>query len=329
MTGRFTIPSWVQEHLIQYQPGTEEGRVALARIRKGLARFNDPDPEVSIVIPAYNEEGELLRALSSLASQQTERRVELLVINNNSSDRTQDILDACGVSSIFEPRQGISYTRQTGLENAKGRFYLSADADSVYPPSWVEAYVAALEDPKTICAYGRYSFLPSPQSQRFWLAVHEIAAETWFNFRRRNRDYLNVMGFNFAFRRKDGLKVGGFNTSRQRWQDGWMAMQLGKHGRIALLESESARVWTSDRRLIADGNLRKAFWRRLRTHSAKLRRYLRDDAKVDASGGGSSADPAQNGADLNPHAGLPQSSNKPQKPEPPSLGSMTSKNPLR
>ncbi len=284
MTGRFTIPSWVRQHLVAYQPDTEAGKQVLVRIRQGLARFQDPEPEVSIVIPAFNEEEELLRALSSLAAQQTNRRVQLLVINNNSSDRTQEILDACGVRSIFEGRQGISFTRQTGLENARGRFYLSADADSVYPPDWVEAYVTALQNPEITCAYGRYSFLPSPKSKRYWLAVHEIAAETWFNFRRRNRDYLNVMGFNFAFRREDGLNVGGFNTSRQRWQDGWMAMQLGKSGRIELLETESARVWTSDRRLIADGNLRKAFWRRLRTHSAKLRRYLRDDASQRTSG---------------------------------------------
>jgi glycosyltransferase involved in cell wall biosynthesis len=278
----------------------------LERIRQGLARFQAADPEVSIVIPAYNEENELLRALSSLSQQETQRRVELLVINNNSSDSTQEILDACGVRSIFEPRQGISFTRQTGLESAKGRYYLSADADSVYPPGWVDAYVNALEDPGTTCAYGRYSFLPSPQSKRFWLAIHEIAAESWFHFRRRNRDYLNVMGFNFAFRRKDGLDVGGFNIARQRWQDGWMAMQLGKRGKIALLLTESTRVWTSDRRLIADGNLRKAFWRRLRMHSAKLRRYLRDDAKQPpdaamSSNGESSSQQAQQNAHSKNH----------------------------
>jgi glycosyltransferase involved in cell wall biosynthesis len=279
MMKRFGIPTWLSQHCVGYHPDSPEGNAVLDRVRDGLARFQADDPEVTIAIPVFNEEANLVQTLSSLAALETNLRVQLLVVNNNSTDRTQEILDRCGVKSYFESRQGISYARQTALEHAKGTYYLSADADSIYPATWVDTFVTALKDPTVHCVYGRYSFIPSKKSSRFWLALYELTAESFFLFRRQKRDYLNVMGFNFAFRRTDGLAVGGFNISRQRWQDGWMALQLGKRGTIKLDRSWRSRVWTSDRRLIADGNLRMAFFRRFRTHSAKLRRYLRDDAR--------------------------------------------------
>jgi glycosyltransferase involved in cell wall biosynthesis len=271
---RFTYPDWVHKHDIRCLPGDKTYPGQVSRIKKGLEQFKTDDPEVSIVIPVYNEEDVILSMLSSLADIQTKYRTELLVVNNNSTDQTRKILDDCGVYTLDEKKQGISYSRQTGLDNAKGKFYLSADADSIYPISWVESLVEELKADNITCVYGRYSFIPSTDSGRFGLGIYELFAETIFTLRRKNKDYLNVMGFNFAFRRKDGYKVGGFNTDRQRWQDGWMAMQLEKLGKIKLIKKDEARVWTSDRRLIQDGSLTKAFWRRIMVHSGKLKAYM-------------------------------------------------------
>ncbi|HRI26592.1 MAG TPA: hypothetical protein PK715_00920, partial [Chitinophagales bacterium] len=79
------------------------------------------------------------------------------------------------------------------------------------------------------------------------------------------------MGFNFAYRRTDGLQVGGFkhNLNRkvtQRSEDGWMALELSRLGKVRLVSAQS-RVWTSDRRLLDDGSLFKAF-------VARVKRYL-------------------------------------------------------
>lgn len=274
MGSRFSVPSWVRENQLRYEPESASGRAQIDAIRERLRRFSDPDPEVSIVIPAYNEEKDLLSTLSTLSRQETTRRVELLVVNNNSRDRTQEILDACGVRSFFEPRQGISFTRQTGLEQARGRFYINADADSLYPPGWVEAHVNTLSETGVRCSYGRHSFVPEPGQSRVGLALYEIVAETYFAFRRlRKREYLNVLGFNFGIYRQDALDVGGFNINRQRWQDGWMAMQMLRLGRLSQVKVEGGRVWTSDRRLRADGTLSQAFRRRLRLHVTKLLEY--------------------------------------------------------
>ena len=276
---RFSTPAWVSKHNFEYTDYTKLPAELIPGLRKKLSRFNAENPVVSIVIPAYNEELNLLKTLSSLADLETEYPTELLVINNNSKDRTQDILDACGVKTVFEGRQGISLARQTGLETAKGTYMLNADADSIYPKGWINAYTDHLaKNPSTTCVYGRYSFIPS-NGGRFSLGLYEILAENLFSLRRRNKDFLNVMGFNFAFRRADGLKVGGFNTTRPRWSDGWMAMTLMELGKIHLVTSDAARVWTSDRRLMHDGGLGQAFVNRVKKELKNIPHYFRSSGQ--------------------------------------------------
>jgi glycosyltransferase involved in cell wall biosynthesis len=252
----------------------------MSGIKERLEKFRCDNPEISIVIPSYNEESNLLRTLSSLSRIETDYKVELIVSNNNSTDRTQDIIDACGVKSVFAREQGISYARQTGLEAAKGQYILNADSDSIYPPFWVNTLVKPLmEFSEVSCAYGTYSFIPSPGNSRFSLGCYEMVAESFFRFKKKQRECVNVMGFNFAFKKEDGLKIGGFdhNLNRKvtgRSEDGWMAFQLLRVGKLFQVMDSRARVWTSDRRLMEDGSLGKAFQNRARKELRRLSLYF-------------------------------------------------------
>ncbi|NUN09282.1 MAG: glycosyltransferase family 2 protein [Ignavibacteriaceae bacterium] len=274
MKNRFSSPDWLQKHLdIPDTPFTiSESR--FEEIRNKMKKFTAEDPEVSVMIPCWNEEPNIVRTISTFSEQTTQRRTEIVFVNNNSTDRTAELLDKCGAVSIFVEKQGISFARQAGLERAKGKYHLCADADSFYPPDWIETMVKALEDDSVTCAYGRYSFIPPEGTSRFALGVHEIIAESLFTLRNRRRQYLNVGGANFGFRTADGKKVGGFNTTRPKWSDGWMAMTLADIGKIQLVKSNSARVWTSARRLMADGSLGKAFVRRVKKEIGRLYEYV-------------------------------------------------------
>ncbi len=288
---KLTVPDWVKQHDIDfttfnYQPnnarplkGTEASKIGL--IRLGLQRFKNPaNPEVSIVIPAYNEEQDLLRTLSSLAKIETSYVTELIVANNKSTDRTQAILDLCGVTSVYEINQGISYARQAGLEKARGKYILNADCDTIYPTTWVDAMVEPLKDTSIACVYGSYAFIPSPGVSRAALMLHETGSLAIIKMRSRNQDFVNVMGFNHAFRKTDAMEVGGFehNLRRsvtERSEDGWMGYLLSKLGRIKRVGSIEARVWTSDRRLIEAGSLSKAFALRFKKYIGRLGGYMR------------------------------------------------------
>jgi glycosyltransferase involved in cell wall biosynthesis len=269
MLNKFKTPAWVISHNFSYKDFDSVDPSIVDRIRSGMAKFNQEEPEVSIVIPAYNEEKNILHTLSSISEIVTKYKTEVIVVNNNSTDKTQQILDACGVKSFFEPKQGISFTRQTGLNHARGKYILNADADSIYPSEWVDIYVEALKDPTVSCVYGPYSFIPE-YSSRFTLANYEIITEFIISLRRFHKEFLNVLGFNFAFRKSDALEIGGFNTNRQRWQDGWMALMLMKEGKLKHISSDSARVWTSDRRIQYDGGMIKGSLFRFKR---ELKRY--------------------------------------------------------
>lgn len=91
--------------------------------------------KISIVVPAFNEE-KLIE--ESLRSMQRAARVfadlkwesELIVCNNNSTDRTAELAAACGARVVFEPVNQIARARNTGAQAADGDWLIFVDADS-------------------------------------------------------------------------------------------------------------------------------------------------------------------------------------------------------
>src|SRR6266545_6169529 len=90
---------------------------------------------VSVVIPAFNEErliGETLRHVQSSMTAFSRRNweTELIVCNNNSTDRTAEIAQAAGATVVFEPVNQIARARNRGVEGASGDWLIFVDADS-------------------------------------------------------------------------------------------------------------------------------------------------------------------------------------------------------
>lgn len=102
---------------------------------KDLRGDLDMDPDISIVIPAYNEEKFVLQLLDSISKQKTNRAVEVIMEINDSSDRTAEICRKCGVVVDEYQREEnyppVAYARQRGLEKARGKVVVSIDADMV------------------------------------------------------------------------------------------------------------------------------------------------------------------------------------------------------
>jgi glycosyltransferase involved in cell wall biosynthesis len=286
----FALPSWMKSHRYTNKKFTDLTPDEINDLKMRIAKFQDQSPEVSVIIPAWNEENNIYRALSSLASSKTKRKVEIVVINNNSTDQTQEVLETLGVRNYFQPIQGIPFTRQMGLENARGKYHLCADSDSFYPPNWIDLMVKPMEDdPKIVGVYGRYAFLPITGNDRFLLWFYERVTGVLVWIRKSKREYINVLGFNMGFITAVGLNNGGFKVTNVRKfdnalgseyfvdeaEDGRMAINLKKMGNLMLVRSNKARVFTSSRRLIAEGGLLKSFTNRLKMHSRRISEYVK------------------------------------------------------
>ncbi len=93
--------------------------------------------KISVVIPAYNEEKYIKKALSSVMNQSVEAD-EIIVINNNSKDRTKEIALNLGVKVIDEKVQGMTPARNRGFNEAKYDVIARIDADVIVPTDWIK-----------------------------------------------------------------------------------------------------------------------------------------------------------------------------------------------
>lgn len=278
----FSLPNWVKKHTYVNKTYDLLRDEELETLRNKLAKFAPEQPDVSVVIPAWNEENNIFRTLSSLAANITNLRVEIIVINNNSTDRTQALLDSLGVKSHFQADQGISFARQLGLLKARGTYHLCADSDTLYPPFWIDSMVKPLMENKAIVGvYGRYSFIPQKgKYSRLPYRIYEAFTGLLIRKRRRNQEFMNVLGFNMGFVTNLARETNGFQVNNARLfdnikdtnnyteesEDGRMAQQLLTKGKLKLVTSTKARVYTSARRLEAEGGLLRSCINRLRKH---------------------------------------------------------------
>src|SRR5947199_10327932 len=105
---------------------------------------------VSIVVPAFNEEKLLAQSLGAMrtASAAFTKRgweVELIVCDNNSTDRTAAIAREAGASVVFEPLNQISRARNAGAAQARGDWIVFVDADSWPTPELFDDAAQAIE----------------------------------------------------------------------------------------------------------------------------------------------------------------------------------------
>jgi glycosyltransferase involved in cell wall biosynthesis len=228
----------------------QETRQAYPELLKGY-------PDVTVVIPAYNEEKTIVRTLNSMCQNKTSYSVEIIVVNNNSRDNTANLVEKCGVKCVLETKQGIMHARNCGLAHARGRYIINADADTIYPNNWIQALIDPLENnSKTAVSYGRYSFLPEKNTTRLTYFLYESVADISRRINKYFKDEaVNVYGCCSAFHKEHALQVDGYSHPPGATEDGYLALKIRNKGFGKLFYAKRALVWTTDRRIHIDGGL--------------------------------------------------------------------------
>ena len=127
--------------------------------------------KVSVVVPAFNEERLLAGSLAAIrAAMAVFEQSELIVCDNNSTDRTAEIARAAGAEVVFEPVNQIARARNRGAAAASGEWLVFVDADS-YPA--VELFKQVMETINTGRCLAGGATVVLPTSDRFvraWVA---------------------------------------------------------------------------------------------------------------------------------------------------------------
>lgn len=114
--------------------------------------------KVSIIIPAYNAERTIKRCLDSILLQ-SYTDFEALVVNNNSTDKTSEILKQYSLKdsriiSLFEQNKGVGYARNNALDHAKGDLVTFIDSDDYVDANFLDVLVNQLKGKSSISVCG-------------------------------------------------------------------------------------------------------------------------------------------------------------------------------
>jgi glycosyltransferase involved in cell wall biosynthesis len=202
---------------------------------------------VSVVVPAYNEEDTIGSCLDAILGQ-TAAADEIIVVDNDSTDGTAAVLRAYGdrIISLHEPRRGVYYARNTGLDAATGDLIARIDADTRLPTRWIEQIHELFIDPKVEAVTGPARYYDVELSRLVsWLDLLLRAA--WARSTRQRLDW--IYGANMAVRARAWRGVrGSLCEDRRIHEDVDLGIHLF-HAGYQVIFAPTLAAYTSSRRI--------------------------------------------------------------------------------
>lgn len=120
-------------------------------------------PTFSIVIPCYNEASFIGDTLRSLQHQRTTASFEIIVVDNNCTDKTVAIAKKHGARIVTEKKPGATAARQAGTVAAEGEIVVSTDADTTFSRDWLETiYKDFTQHPEVVSVCGPCQYVDGP-----------------------------------------------------------------------------------------------------------------------------------------------------------------------
>ncbi len=184
--------------------------------------------DFSVVIPVLNEEENLPPFLESIKKLDYPKdKYEVLIVDNGSTDKSVEIVEKYGFKVIHEPKKGITFARQRGLEESKGTYYITTDADARVPENWLKVAKADFDaDPEVVGVTGP-SF--AYDSNVF---VNDVIGYAGYYLARIPREN-SLMGCNMAMKTKETLACGGFLLKNYKfYEDSIITTRISKYGKI-------------------------------------------------------------------------------------------------
>ena len=242
-------------------------RLARARADRARGRARDLHeavsyrPGVSVVVPAYNEAAGIAATLHSLVATRYPGEVEVIVVDDGSTDDTALIaadLDLPQVTVLQQPNSGKPTALNTGIAYSRHEILILVDGDTVFGPHTIERLVAPFADPDVGAVSGNTKVGNTRGILGGWQHIEYVIG---FNLDRRLYDVLECMptvpGAIGAFRWDAIAGVGGVSSDTLA-EDTDLTMAVCRIGWRVVYE-QSARAWTE-----APSSLRQLWRQRYR-----------------------------------------------------------------
>lgn len=228
-----------------------EGNRVLINATNGATSFVCM-PKITVIIPTFNRERYVQRAIDSVLNQSF-KDYELVVVDDGSTDNTRPALQHYGtrIRYIYQTNQGVSAARNTGIEAATGEWVAFLDSDDEWMTDYLACQMERADADSTICM----------QSTDAWVVELEGERHRYFDNNRsrlefNGRDYLlKTEPFSFILQhqpwqlgstivRRTALRTaGGFDVSLTLSEDLDLMARVGLHGSFGLIRRELVNVY--------------------------------------------------------------------------------------
>ena len=166
------------------------------------------DNLISIIVPIYNTEKYLVRCLDSLINQ-TYKNIEILCINDGSTDNSLNILNEYATKDkriivINQTNSGAATARNNGLDNATGQFLMFCDSDDYYEPDMCQKMINAILSYNVDlvmcdCKYIKEEYFTTTRTQKD-IKYHNLKLIGFHSINKNNYDIINVILWNKIFK---------------------------------------------------------------------------------------------------------------------------------
>ena len=217
-------------------------------------------PFISIILPVYNRQHKIAKAIQSVLDQ-TYEYFELIIVNDASTDQTESV-----IRSFYDDRiryfthdrtKGASAARNTGINLAKGEWIAFHDSDDEWMPEKLEKQVEIVNrfgsikpSPVIYTGFYRYNrdgireYIPSKSiTKKEGIIVNSLL----------NGNFVSTQ--TVILKKECILKVGGFDENLPRFQDWELWLRLAPEHPFILIDEPLVNVYFSEKSISADSSL--------------------------------------------------------------------------
>lgn len=199
----------------------------------------DNMPLVSVIVPVFNGADTIDHCIEHLLEQTyPQDRYEIIIVDNNSTDGTDEIVKRYPVTLLHERETQTSYAaRNCGIRYAQGEIVAFTDVDCIPTFTWLEEIVRVFADPSVVGVAGRIEpVIGTGLVERFLATVRPVRAQV-------SGSLLAAPTANAAYRRRALLEIGLFKAAMYTGGDIDLAWHLQLDGVGRVVEASSAVVY--------------------------------------------------------------------------------------